>query len=142
MESQANRDTVVLTIRLPMELEWVCAAGGVCPEVRYPWDLPGKETTAIEEIIQRANIVESRMDSTTSVRAYPDGISPHGVMDLAGNVWEWQANFYDQSHEMMALRGGSWNDRQDSARVKGRIKSPCSGRHINVGFRVVLSSGV
>lgn len=39
---------------------------------------------------------------------YPQGEGAYGVMDMRGNVWEWQNNFYDKDHVTRLLRGGSW----------------------------------
>ena len=136
-ESRANPELRPRLARLPLEIEWVAAAGGDDPAARFPWDAPGKVTEALEEIVRRANVNESDIGRTTPVDAYPDGASPHGVLDMAGNVWEWQANYLDKDHDFLALRGGSWHYGVGYARLSDRY-----GHHPNVdwryfGFRVV-----
>ena len=119
-ESKANPTLKPQSIRLPLETEWVTAAGGVEPEGRYPWDETGKATTSLKEILRRANVSEGEIGHTTAVDAYPLGSSPLGVRDLAGNVWEWQANFDYKGWDRLALRGGSWYDDQASTHVSSR----------------------
>jgi formylglycine-generating enzyme required for sulfatase activity len=125
--------------RLPLETEWVAAAGGDKPASRYPWDLPGKATADVREIVKRSNVSESEIGTTTPVNRYPMGKSPHGVMDMAGNIWEWQANYFDRQQILLALRGGSWSDGRGLARVSGRAWfSPIDGSFF-IGFRVVVA---
>jgi formylglycine-generating enzyme required for sulfatase activity len=124
-------------LRLPLASEWVAAAGGERPDGRYPWDLPSEATTDSNEIIKRANVAESMYPSTTSVDQYPLGKSPHGVLDMAGNVWEWQANYYDQRKDWLALHGGSWSEDRDLARVASLSMSQPNHRSNLIGFRVV-----
>lgn len=124
-------------IRLPTEAEWACAAGGEDPEERYAWDKKGAVTKR-EEISRYANTSESGINRTTSVWMYPQGKSPDDVMDMSGNVWEWQANYRDMKSGWLALRGGSWDFDEDFARVSFRYYLlPLSGLDF-IGFRVVV----
>ncbi len=122
-------------VRLPTETEWIAAAGGEV-EGRYAWD-GNQPTEEMDEIIQRANVYESKINRTTPVWMYPLGISPHGVMDMSGNVWEWQANYRDQKNGWLALRGGSWLSGSWYARLSERGDLNPDLRDYSVGFRVV-----
>jgi formylglycine-generating enzyme required for sulfatase activity len=131
-------------IRLPHDIEWTIAAGGDLPKERYPWDKPGRATADVNEIIKHANIAESKINSTTPVNQYPEGKSPFGVMDMAGNVWEWQANIRKykigkEDYEGRGLRGGSWVSNADHARVSLRLGSHPGSGYNGVGFRVFVS---
>ena len=129
-------------IRLPLETEWTIAAGGEKPDRRYPWDEAGKTTTSLKEILRRANISDSGIWHTTLVNAYPLGRSPFGVLDMAGNVWEWQANVYSKEADCMGLRGGSWHHNRDVACVSARKYNPPSIPWYHFGFRVVAFSSL
>jgi formylglycine-generating enzyme required for sulfatase activity len=125
-------------IRLPTEAEWVAAAGGAQPRERFPWDAPGQVTGDKDEIALRANTEASGIGRTTPVWLYPQGASqPYGLMDLAGNTWEWQANFYNKDHDYLALRGGSWLTHQDRARLSSRNLSRPVSVWYDYGFRLV-----
>ncbi len=126
-------------IRLPNENEWETAAGGKDPEGRYAWDKKG-EATKKENIARYANTSESGINRTTPVWMYPQGESPHHVMDMSGNVWEWQANFRDTDRDVMGLRGGSWDINVVNARVAVRFVVPPYVRSSSFGFRVGLFS--
>ena len=142
-ESQAAPDLQIKQSRLPLDLEWTAAAGGDNPQWRYPWDGSATTITDFAEIMRRANIFQSQVGHTTRVNAYPNGASPYGVMDMAGNVWEWQANDSGEEYEgkqRMRARGGAWDSYVESARVSIR-DSRLPVRHLrrnNLGFRVVV----
>lgn len=128
-------------IRLPTEKEWATAAGGEDPKERYAWDKKGAKTKT-EDISRFANTSESGINRTTPVWMYPQGESPHGVIEMSGNVWEWQANYRDLENRWLGLRGGSWYDLGDFARVAFRLNLLPNLRNGNRGFRVaVLPSG-
>jgi formylglycine-generating enzyme required for sulfatase activity len=138
-ESRANPGLQPQQIRLPLEMEWSTAAGGENPVDRYPWDKVGKATKDDKEIARHANVNEN-IGHTTAVSAYLRGASPYGVMDMGGNVWEWQANFYDEEHKRLALRGGAWNYYQYGARVSRRYTYlPDDELLSGVGFRVMFT---
>jgi len=125
-------------VRLPTEAEWIAAAGGEEND-RYPWD-KGEPTKETEDVLRCANVYESGINRATLVWMYPAGASqPHGVMDMAGNVWEWQANYYDKDRDWLAWRGGSWSAHRGDARCAARSRYDPCGRLNYLGFRVVLA---
>ena len=141
-ESKANSNLYIRQIRLPLDLEWTLAAGGETPKNRYPWDLKMSITVDEKELKQRANVSEGKIGHTTPVNAYIRGVSPFGVMDMAGNVWEWQAyvHSYDEKRDevFLALRGGSWVDGSGNADVSNRgSRFYPSEWNFNIGFRVI-----
>ena len=117
--------------RLPMELEWEWAAGG--GEREYPW--PPQKGTPTEKL---ANY-NDQVGTTTPVGRYPEGSTPEGLMDMAGNIREWMEDKYDKSSEARSLRGGSWINLEHNLRCSMRDGEDPDYHHINVGFRVVHS---
>jgi formylglycine-generating enzyme required for sulfatase activity len=94
-------------ICLPTEWEWEWAASRDSGR-QYPW---GDELSA-----DRANY-GGDVGQASPVAAYAQGASPDGLLDMAGNVWEWCLNDYEtlalapskrQDNSRCALRGGSW----------------------------------
>ena len=137
-EGRANNKIIPASVRLPTEVEWVELAGGDQPEGRYPWDKDREATSDPQEILKRANTSESKIAMTSPVGMYPLGASQLGLQDMAGNVWEWQANYQSIKDNQIGLRGGSWLNTQDNARVAIRHGGSPDGRSYFVGFRVVF----
>ncbi len=113
-------------IRLPTEWEWQQAAMGGDPTNEYPW---GPEWDS-----SLTNTYESELSHSTAAGIYPQGASPVGALDMAGNVWEWCLNEYGNPEETKlsgdsrrVVRGGSWFDNRDYARAASRgFRAPAS----------------
>ncbi len=123
--------------RLPNEVEWEWAAGGrqgeAMQEVReYPWaENKGQPNPKLLNY-------ERNVGATTPVGSYPEGATPEGLYDMAGNVWEWTDSLWDESGSGRVLRGGSWDDGAGRCRSANRGSDTPVYRRNGVGFRLVF----
>ncbi len=135
--------------RLPTEAEWEKAASWDAANERkrrFPW---GNDFDRA-----RCNTWESGIHGPCPVGQFPNGASAYGVLDLAGNVWEWCADWYDRGYyqrspthnprgpetgTVRCLRGGSWLYSAANARGANRDRNYPEYRHGVYGFRVVQS---
>jgi iron(II)-dependent oxidoreductase len=139
--------------RLPTEAEWEKAASwDDAKKVKrvFPW---GDTFDA-----NKCNSAESKIGDMTPVAKYsPQGESFYGIADMAGNVWEWCADWYDENYynnsparnptgpssgQVRVLRGGSWYSVNDNARGACRFRNNPDFYNVNVSFRVVVSSSL
>jgi formylglycine-generating enzyme required for sulfatase activity len=117
--------------RLPTEDEWLAAAGGPKPR-RYPWGDTGAVCRRAAWRIENGPCATGATGPDT-VGAHPDGATPQGVQDLAGNVAEW----VDSSPP--SVRGGSWRTSlATELRTWPRTEMPRAG-DATTGFRCAYS---
>ena len=114
--------------RLPTDAEWRRAERG---ENRrdYPWGNERLDPT-------RANFRENGPGHATPVGLYPAGATPEGVQDMAGNVWEWVQDRFEQGKEERVLLGGSWYHYGTDRRYGHRLRSGPGKRILYIGFRL------
>ena len=115
------------TWRMPTALEWEKAARGT-DGARFPW---GDDFQP-----DRLNSHDAGPFDTVPVGRYPDGASPFGLLDAAGQVFEWTASPGNPGR--FIVKGGSWDDSGCGVcRPAARHARPAGIKHILIGFRLV-----
>ena len=125
------------TYRLPTEHEWEAAARG---QARRPYAYDGQFDPA------KGNTAETRLKRTTPIGVFPEGDTPDGISDLAGNSTDLDVESAgtgdDPSQVWWVVRGGCWLGVRGYAHAANRVFGDPDWRNFGIGFRVVCVSPI
>lgn len=147
--------------KLPSEAQWEKAARGTEGKM-FPWgnDPPDADQVNLCDSncargSERENHISDGYPGPAPVGSFPDGASPYGALDMAGNVWEWTIDFFQPTYYSISpnenplgpafgssrtIRGGSWFNPTSGIRTSARTSLTPDKVLDTLGFRCVVSN--
>lgn len=125
------------TVRLPSEAEWEMAARGNTG-FKYPWG---------NQWLENMSGSSETDGKVLPVKSFPKGVSPFGVFDMVGNVWEWTSDVFGdeagnpvlyEDGKQRVIKGGSAREKREYLTIRGRAPRPEDRPKDLLGFRYVI----